>query len=214
MSFLQIAALIGYFAIVAFVLRRLSFDVLSQNKRLQHILFGSSASIFILWLFRTGIYDGLDVHFLWLAACTLLLGFRWAVVSASIALIGCVLLGLEPWQNIGIKGLAGVVFPIATTYAIYSFSFHRLPKHFFIYVFVCGFFGGMAALVAKMGMLSGYYWLEGIHEWQTIKDNYLILIPLLLFPEGLLNGMSMTMLILYKPHWVYTFHDKFYIDGK
>jgi uncharacterized membrane protein len=30
----------------------------------------------------------------------------------------------------------------------------------------------------------------------------------------MLNGMTMTLLIIYKPQWVYTFYDKFYIDKK
>ncbi|XOV78378.1 MAG: energy-coupling factor ABC transporter permease [Aestuariibacter sp.] len=214
MSLLQVISFIAYFGIVFYILRQVDFSAWLKQGRFQHIVFGSCASLFILWLFRTGIYDGLDVHFLWLAALTLLLGFRWAIISASLAMLGCVLVGMEPWQNIGVTGLAGVVVPISISYAIYALSFHKLPKHFFIYVFVCGFFGGMAALGLKMATLAGYFWLADIHDWQTIVDNYLILIPLLLFPEGLLNGMSMTMLIIYKPDWVYTFHDKFYLDGK
>lgn len=214
MSILQALGLIAYAALLGLVLKNTDFKPLLKQRHLQHILFGSSASLFILWLFRTGIYDGLTVHFLWLSACTLLLGFRLAIVSASLALLGCVIVDVEAWQNIGIKGLAGVALPIASSYFLYAISFHKLPKHLFIYIFVCGFFGGMLALATKMLALGGYYWLEGMHDWQTIVDNYLILIPLLLFPEGLLNGMSMTMLIIYKPQWVNTFHDKFYLDGK
>ena len=72
----------------------------------------------------------------------------------------------------------------------------------------------MAGLTLKMGLLGSYYSLSGIHEWQTVKDNYLVLLPLLLFMEGLFNGMTVTLLIVYKPKWVYTFNDKFYMQGK
>ena len=69
-------------------------------------------------------------------------------------------------------------------------------------------------IATKMMLLAGYYVVDGTYDWLTVKDNYVVLIPLLLFPEGMLNGMTMTLLTIYKPLWIYTFHDKFYIDGK
>ena len=42
----------------------------------------------------------------------------------------------------------------------------------------------------------------------------LVAIPLLMFGEAFLNGMVMTLLIAYKPRWVATFHDAWYLDGK
>ena len=66
----------------------------------------------------------------------------------------------------------------------------------------------------KMFLIGGYYYLDGVHDWLTVKDNYLILISLMLFPEAMLNGMTMTLLIIYKPTWVYTFYDKHYLQNK
>ena len=106
------------------------------------------------------------------------------------------------------------VFLIALTHLIYNFSFHRLPRNLFLYIFVCAFLPGALMIALKMFLLGSYYSLDGTYDWLTVKDNFVVLIPLMLFPEGMLNGMTMTLLIIYKPHWVYTFHDKFYIDGK
>jgi uncharacterized membrane protein len=44
--------------------------------------------------------------------------------------------------------------------------------------------------------------------------NYLQVIPLLMFGEAFLNGMLMILLVAYKPRWVSTFHDQWYLDGK
>ena len=214
MTFLQMATLVAWLALLLFTIKNIDLSKLTGDRQFQHILFGSTAALFTLWWFRTGIYEGLNVHFSWITACVLVLGLRWAIVASSIALLGLTIVGLEKWQMLGVNGLLGTIAPIALSYAVYSLSFHRLPKHFFVYIFVCGFFAGLASLVLKMGLLGGFYSLSGIHDWQIVQDNYLILIPLLLFPEGLLNGMTMTLLIIYKPHWVYTFHDKFYIDDK
>lgn len=214
MSQVQFIAALVYLGLVCFTIKHIDVRRLFSERKIQHLLFGSAAGLFTLWWFRTGIYDGLNVHFLWLTASLLLLGLRWAVISSFIALTGLSIFGIEDWSNIGINGLLGIVAPLVMSYAIYSLSFHRLPRHIFIYIFVCGFFAGLAGLTLKMGLLGGYYSLTGLHDWQTVKDNYLILIPLLLFPEGLLNGMTMTILIVYKPEWVYTFHDKFYLQDQ
>jgi|TARA_R110002111_G_scaffold134797_1_gene200818 uncharacterized membrane protein len=175
-------------------------------------VFGSAACVFILWMVRTGIYDGLTVHFLWLSALPLLLGFRWAIFSATLALLGVTLFGKESIEMLGVNFLLGVLAPIALTYGIYSLTFHKLPRHIFIYIFLCAFIPGALTIGLKMLALSGYFYLDGLYTWHVIKDNYLVLSTLMLFPEAMFNGMTITLLIIYKPQWVYTFYDKLYLD--
>lgn len=212
MTTLQLFCLAGYLLGLGYIIHSSYLPIRLNHKLEQHLLFGSAASLFFLWLFRTGIYPGLTIHFLWLTACVLLLGFRLSVISASLALLGVTLIGYEPWFLLGVNGLLGIIIPISFSYLIYNLTFHRLPKHLFVYIFVSGFFAGAATISLKMLLLGSYFSLDGFHNWMTIKDNYLILIPLLLFPEGLLNGMSMMMLVIYCPKWVYTYHDKYYLD--
>lgn len=214
MSLLQIIGIIAYAAIIIWAMRHLDFAALGKSKLQQHLVFGASASVFFLWIFRAGIYDGLSVHFLWLTALALTLGVRYSILAATAALLGVTAIGLEDWAMFGINGLFGILIPIALTHLIYNISFHRLPRNLFVYIFVCAFFPGALMIALKMALVGGFYTLDGIYDWLTVKDNYLVLIPLLLFPEGMLNGMTMTLLVIYRPHWVYTFHDKFYIDGK
>jgi uncharacterized membrane protein len=59
---------------------------------------------------------------------------------------------------------------------------------------------------------SGYFYLDGVYSWQIIENNYLLLTTLMLFPEAMFNGMTITFLIIYKPEWVYTFYDRLYLD--
>ena len=46
-----------------------------------------------------------------------------------------------------------------------------------------------------------------------ISENYLILCAIIWFPEAMLNGMAITLMITYRPHWVKTFYDKDYLDS-
>ena len=195
-----------------FVSKKLIFSQLILDKKCQHLVFGSAAGVFILWMFRTGIYDGLNVHFLWLSALTLLLGFRWAIFSATIALLGVTIFGKESIDMLGINFLLGVLAPISLTYGIYSLTFHKLPRHIFTYIFLCAFIPGALTIAIKMMALSGYFYLDGMYSWHIIEDNYLMISTLMVFPEAMFNGMTITLLIIYKPEWVYTFYDKLYLD--
>lgn len=213
-SAIQISAWLGYIACLYFIIRRLSFRTLIDGKKIQHLVFGCAASIFFLWIFRTGIYPGLNVHFLWLTALTLILGFHWAVAASFMALLGITLIGEESWAMLGVNGLLGTLAPIFLSYLLYSFVFHKLPRHVFIYIFVCAFLSGAMMIGIKMFLLSGYYYVNGDYDWVTIKDNYLVLSTLMLFMEGMLNGMTITLLIIYRPQWVYTYNDKVYLEKK
>lgn len=214
MTTLQTLATLTLLVISGYIAVSVSWSGLLANKRQQHLLFGFTALLFFMWIFRAGIFEGLNVHFLWLTALTLTLGFRWAVLAGLIALVGVTFSGNESWHMLGVNGLIGVLMPVSVSYLIFMLAFHKIPRNLFIYVFACAFFPGAMVIALKMAMMSGYYLWEGFYDWPTVRDNYLLIIPLLLFPEGLLNGMTMTLLTVYKPNLVYTFHDKFYIDGK
>ncbi|WP_414830617.1 energy-coupling factor ABC transporter permease [Alteromonas sp. H39] len=212
LTFLQLTALIVLAAILLFVGRHVSFAALKESKSRQHVVFGATALTFFMWVFRAGIFQGLDVHFLWLTALTLILGFRYALFAGLVALLGITSIGHESWQMFGVNGLIGVVMPVCVSYLIYLLSFHKIPRHLFVYIFVCAFFPGAIVIALKLAFLGSYYAIDGIYSWDTVVDNYMLLIPLILFPEGFINGVTMTLLVVYKPEWVYTFHDKFYLD--
>jgi len=205
-----IASLIG----LAMIVRNTNFKQLVDDSAFQHRFFGASAAVFVLWIFRVGIVDELQVHFIWLTSLALILGFRWAIISSSFVLLGVTIVGYEKFSMLGINWLLGTLLPISITYAIFSWSFHKLPKNIFVYIFVCAFFPGAITVSLKMIAMAGYFELDTDLGWDVIFNNYVLLIPLLVFSEAFFNGFTMTTLVIHKPLWVYTFHDKFYIDGK
>ena len=91
-------------------------------------------------------------------------------------------------------------------------TFHHIARHLFVYIFLCAFLPGALSTALKILTLSGYYYADNLYSWDTIYNNYLLLTPLLVFPEALINGMAITILVIYQPKWVYTFQDKFYLD--
>ena len=43
---------------------------------------------------------------------------------------------------------------------------------------------------------------------------FLLILPMLMFGEGFLNGAAMSLVVAYRPQWVATFHDRWYLQGK
>jgi uncharacterized membrane protein len=212
MTLLETVCLVLYAGIYLYVLKHIDFKLMLEHKRIQHLVLGAGVVVFVLWLFRAGIYDGLSVHFLWLSALALTLGFRYAVFISGLVLLGITIIGKESWGMLGANGLFGVLVPIGLTYTVFTLSFHKIMRNMFVYVFVCAFFPAALGIAIKMGLIGGFYTLNGTYPWDVVVDNYEVLIPLMLFPEAMLNGMTMTLLVIYKPDWVYTFNDKHYFD--
>jgi len=198
-----------YIAFVFLAVRPVALEL--TRPLVQHLVFGSAAVLAMLWWLKAGIHPGLDVHFMWLTALTLTLGWRWALFSSALSVLVYTLMGGIEWLEMAEYGLIGCALPILFSYAVYSFAFHYLPRHYITYIFFCSFMVGALSIAVKMLTYAGYYYFTEAYTWSTLVDNYLVLIPLLLFPEGLLNGMAMTLLVIYKPHWVKTFYDEAYL---
>lgn len=214
MTLLQILATLLFGIGIAFIFTKTDLARLMKERKWQHIVFGAATCVFVLWLFRISIYDGLIIHFLWLSTLTLVLGFRWSMLVGSFVLLMSTVIGNDSWHMIGVNGLIGVFLPIIVTYAVFSYSFHRIYRQLFVYIFVCAFFPGALTIALKMLGMSAYYLADGLYTWDVLYYNYTQMTILMIFPEAFFNGFSMTCLIVYKPDLVATFNDKFYIDGK
>ncbi|KMT65129.1 energy-coupling factor ABC transporter permease [Catenovulum maritimum] len=189
------------------------FKKLLDSKSKQHLFLGFSTGLAMLWSIQTSIYAGLNVHFLWLTACTLFLGFRLAIFAGLFALTISYFFVSQAWYEFALHFVSGVFVPVSVSYLIFSYSYHHLPRHFFTYIFVASFLAGAASIICKMFSLAVFYYSGGQYDWQTLTDNYLILLLLLSFPEALLNGMTMTIGVIYFPNTVRTFSDKQYLDS-
>jgi uncharacterized membrane protein len=201
---------------VAFFLaaRNAPWGVLLTNRVLQHMLFGATVLLIIMWSMRAGISPGLGIHFLGLTVMTLVFGWDLAILSATLVLIGMGLLGKESWDGLVVNGVCSVLLPIAATSLIHWFVDQKLNKNFFIFLFVCGFFAaGVSSAVAGMAT-SALLVLDGVYSFDKVFLEYLRYLPLIMFPEGLLNGILLTGMLVFHPDWIRTFNAKAYIDDQ
>lgn len=201
-----------YLTGLGFALRHAPWNVLQANRRLQHVLYGATALLMVMWSMRAGISPGLGIHFLGLTVMTLVFGWDLAIISASVALVGMVLIGKESWEGIFVNGVCSVLLPVLATYLIFRYVDRKMPKNFFIFLFVCGFFGaGISSAVAGLST-SAILVLDGVYDLQKIVHEYVRYLPLIMFPEGLLNGIFLTGMLVFHPDWVRTFDAGVYID--
>lgn len=64
----------------------------------------------------------------------------------------------------------------------------------------------MLSAAVYMAIMAAGHVVFGLSTNQLAGD-YLATIPLLALPEALLNGMAVTMLLIYRPHWLAAFRE-------
>ncbi|MFQ2412010.1 energy-coupling factor ABC transporter permease [Aeromonas caviae] len=207
----QVAALLLWLVLLAFSLNAPLLRTLGAHPLYQHLCLGGAIVLVPLWTLRAGLHGGLEIHFLGLTSLTLLLGWRLALLAPCLTLLILAYFGVIPLADIGWQALIGVALPVATSWLLFLGSWAWLPRHLFVYLFVAAFLGGALSISAKVIASALLMGVSGTYSWHTISADYLSIWPLLLFPEALLNGMTMTLLAVYRPHWVNTFFDREYL---
>jgi uncharacterized membrane protein len=154
----------------------------------QHVLLGTIVALCLLWVMRGGIAASLVV----------------AIVSWQ---------GMAGWEAFGLNVLLMGALPVLFTRVALYISQRWLAHNFYIYVFVNAFLVGALSILLVGAASASIQHLSGAQPAGTIVDNFVLILPLLMFGEGFINGGAMSLLVAYRPRWVATFHDHWYIDG-
>lgn len=207
-------AAIVYAIAALFVMKRIPWSIIIRERGIQHLLFGSAVVLILLWQLRAGVTDYLTIYFLGLTTLTLMFGWDLAVLVGSFVMLVMTLLGLESWQMLPINLVCSVLIPAGVSILILHWVEAKLPKNFFVYMFLCAFAGaGVAVGVSGLSMAL-ILWLDGIYPWYKIYHDYAQYLPLIMVPEGLINGIIMTGMMVFHPDWIRTFDAKVYIDDQ
>jgi len=180
----------------------------------QHVFLGAIVILLSVWGIKAGISPGLGFHHLGATLFTLMFGWPLAIIGLTITMLASVLLQASDWSSLGINSLLSVVIPISVSYLVLRFSQKWLPDNFFIYIFVCAFFGAGAAIAVSR--LSAMALLSVMHAYpnEQLVEESVQYLPLIMFPEAFVTGMLITIFVVYHPDWVSTFDDDRYIKGK
>ena len=179
-----------------------------------NVFFGALVCMLILWVLRTEMEEGLVFHLSAMTALTLMFGWSMAIIGGSIVLGAVILFGMGDWSGFFPSMLVEVLAPASLTWFSLLLVRALLPKNFFIYVFINAFLTGgvvavLSALLTMLFLLSA-----SSYTWEMLNRSYLPFFPLMFFPEAVLNGWIMTILVGLKPQWVFSFSDEEYLHGK
>jgi uncharacterized membrane protein len=210
----HLAALVVSLAALGWCVRTGPWAGMREGGMRLHVLLAFGVVLALMWSMKAGIHPGLNLHLLGAMAATLTLGPQLAMVALGIAVCAVSLNGGIAWQAIPINFALMAVWPVLVALGIQRLVERRLPKHFFVYVFVVAFLGsaltvGLQGLLASLAKVAA-----GAYSLEFIAANYLPFLMLLGFSEAWMSGMAMTLMVVYRPEWVTSFDDRSYLLDK
>lgn len=154
---------------------------------------------------------GLELHFLGVAIAVLMFGWSFGIYALAIATLATYALGGNVWVGLAWEFVLGAACPAAAVWLLYSATRVFLPRNPFIYFLVVAFGGGMLSLlVAQLGKAS-FLWLTDAFATKGAFESFVLTLPAMMFAEGFLAGGALTIFAMYRPRWVATFDDDFYL---
>lgn len=180
----------------------------------QNVFLGAVVALLLLWTMRTEVQPGFVWHLSGMVTLTLMFGWSLAILAGSLALFGTTVVGLNDWAGYIPSAMIFIVLPVTLTQMILGLVRAYLPKHYFVYVFINAFLAGGLVAVLVAFSATGLLLLVGAFSWQQLADSYLLFLPLMFFPEAVLNGWLISIMVGFKPHWVGSFRDEEYLHGK
>lgn len=176
-----------------------------------HVYLGAVVFASLIWILRAGIGSNLNFHFLGITIITLMFGWRLALIAAT-AIVSMTLWRLDAGLlAIPVNTLVMGGIPILITYGLLRWSQQRLPTNIFVFVFVNAFLAAILGTIAVIAAGSLLLWLTGTFSAYYLQNYYLPYIPLLMLPEGLINGMLAAIAVVYAPQWIPVFNDALYL---
>jgi len=203
-----------FLTLLVAAIRRADWKSFAHNDEQQHVFLGAMVMLLTIWGIKAGISPGLGFHHLGATLFTLMFGWSRALIGLAVVLATSLLLQTPDWPSFGVNGLISIAIPVVISYAILKLSQKLLPDNFFIYVFICAFFGAATAAAASRLSTIALLSLIGAYTDDKLVEESLQILPLFMFPEAFVTGMLISIFVVYKPDWVTTFDDERYIRGK
>lgn len=175
---------------------------------------GACVLAWLLWSLRTPAELDFVWHLSGMVSLTLIFGWSLAVIAGGLALLGVTAAGLSDWPGWVPSFVASVLVPAGFAQFMLLAARRWLPKHYVIYIFgnvfvTAGLSGVLVSLASVVLLLLGTDL-----PLSRLEDTYLRYLPLMFFPEAMFNGLVMVLLVGYRPHWVRSFSDREYLEGK
>jgi len=183
---------------------------LFSHRGSQHFFFGSVVALSVLWNMQAGILPGLSFHVMGVTAITLMMGWRLALLAVLFVQMVLVVTGKLWWGAAGYSYLLTGVLPVLFSYGFYLCVFNRLMHNPFVYILVAGFINAGFTHAFSDLLQSGALWQLDVYPLEKIWHDYLRYMPMMMFPEGVVNGMFISGMVVFNSRWMSTFDEDSY----
>lgn len=209
--------LLAWLLLLALLIRSaccVRWRVLANHPQTLHIFFFGVLCLAFLAALRIGTQPGLWLHLSGITAATLIMGRRLALLAGTLALLLLVATGREAFSTLAAHALLFVALPAYVSYGFCRLLQKILPHNPFIFTLGAGFFGGILALAATMLGVSLLLAASGLYGWPLLWDKYLKFLPIVIYPEGFLNGLLVTVMVAFHPHLLSAFNPDSYFNSQ
>lgn len=177
-----------------------------------NVFFGAVVVLLLFWVLRAGVLPGQTFHFLGATAACLMFGWAFAIFAVQILVIATTLRTGGGWDAFALTVLLSGVIPVLWSHYLRIMAQRYLPLNIFVYLLFNAFFAAATGVLLAGAFAWLVLWSSGAYTAVELGRNFLPILVLLSLPEGTLNGIVMTMLVVYKPRWVATFNDTHYLN--
>ncbi|UXY13925.1 energy-coupling factor ABC transporter permease [Chitiniphilus purpureus] len=173
--------------------------------------FGATVIILLLWQLKAQVQPGLAFHLLGATALTLVAGPDRARLGMAAVLVGDALQEPGHWGSLGLSWLLSAGLPTLLTSQLLLLARRHLPANYFVYLF-CNGFAAAALSMWSMGLAGCVLLaLAGAYPPDLLFEEHYPYYFLMGWPEAFTTGLHLTLLVVYRPQWVATFDDAFYL---
>lgn len=213
----QVAGWMGLLAGGGWAIRRAPWKQL-QAPGLLNVWLGTVVALALIWQMRAQAAPGLHLHFLGVMLLLLEVGPHLAFLGVlSILLLvtaNAAWQGSGAWEVFGLNGLLLGLLPVVLGWTWVRLVRRFAPRHLFVFIFANGFFGsGVTVVVA--GVFTGLVLtLFGSYSPRLLAENYWPYLGLVGFAEAWLTGMVVTLIVVYRPRWLFAFDENGYFGSR
>lgn len=200
-------------ALFAYCLRRTHWRRLAQYPFTLHAFCLWTLILTLFSIGRTGVLAGLELHLYGITAATLMMGWKIAYPAVIISQLFLCILGFEPLALLGWNALIFAALPVLISEGFCRALRRILPHNPFIFTLGAGFFGGIITMAAIMLANTAALALFSAYHLDIIADKYLKFSPIIIYPEGFINGVIITGLVAFHPRIISAFDpDRYFIN--
>ncbi len=208
-NWLLLTALIISSGLILHAALRIPWFSLSQERLTGW--FGASVFILGFWQMKASIQPNLSFHLLGASALCMIAGRDKALLGLAAVLAADTAYGHAAWGSFGLSWLITAFIPVTLTHALFSWAQRALTANYFTYIFVNCFAASVLTMWSTGLLTCGLLAASHAYPLDFLIEEQLPYYFLMGWPEGFTCGIYMTLLVIWRPQWVSTFNDAFYL---